>query len=65
MSRFLEMLETMEGGISQGAARGILATAFTVTPYAVVIPMEDKSKLDLEENSLVKRVEKVASTIRE
>ncbi len=65
MSRFLEMLETREGGISQDAAHRIFATVFKVTPYVVLVPMKDKSKLDPEEKALVNRVEKFAAAIRD
>ncbi len=64
MSRFLEMLETRQGGISQDAAHRIFATVVKVTPYVVLVPMKDKSKLDTDEKALVNRVEKFAAAIR-
>jgi hypothetical protein len=65
MSRFLEMLENREGGISEEAEHRIFATVFKVTPYAVLVPMKDKSKLDPEEKALVNKVERYAAEIRD
>lgn len=65
MSRFLEMLETREGGISQEAAHRIFATVFKVTPYVVLVPMKDKSKLDPDEKALVDRVNRYAAQIKD
>jgi hypothetical protein len=65
MNRFLEMLETREGGISQDAAHRIFATVFKVTPYVVLVPMKDKSKLDPEEKALVDRVDRYAAKIKD
>jgi len=65
MSHFLDMLETREGGISQDAAHRIFATVFKVTPYAVLVPMKDKSKLDPEEKALVDQVERFAARVKD
>ncbi len=64
MSRFLQMLETREGGISQDSAHRIFSTVVKVTPYVVLVPMKDKSKLDPEEQALISRVEKFAAAIK-
>jgi len=64
MSRFLEMLETKEGGISQDAAHRIFRTVVKVTPNAILVPVKDKSKLDPEEKALVNRIEQYASDVR-
>lgn len=65
MSQFLDMLETREGGISQDAAHRIFATVFKVTPYAVLVPSKDKSKMDPEEKALVEKVERFAAKVKE
>jgi hypothetical protein len=56
MNRFLEMLETKEGGISAEAAHQIFATVVKVAPYAVLLPLKSEAKLDPEEKALVDRM---------
>ncbi len=53
MNRFLEMLENKEGGISTQAADRIFATVVKSVPYAVLLPLKHKEKLDPEEKALV------------
>lgn len=46
MNRFLEMLETREGGISVDAAHKIFGSVVTSVPYAVLLPLKSEDKLD-------------------
>ena len=65
MNRFLEMLETKEGGISTGAAHHIFATVVKVVPYAVLLPLKSEDKLDAEEKALVARMKRFAASIQD
>lgn len=65
MNRFLEMLETKEGGISDQAAHHIFATVVKVVPYAVLLPLKSEDKLDPEEKALVGRMTRFAASIRD
>ncbi|MDF0643813.1 MAG: hypothetical protein P0111_07250 [Nitrospira sp.] len=65
INRFLEMLETKEGGISTESAHVIFATVVKWAPYAVLVPMKDKSKMDPEEKALIARVEKFAAAVKD
>lgn len=65
MNRFLEMLETKEGGISDQAAHHIFATVVKVVPYAVLLPLKSEDKLDPEEKALVSRMKRFAASIRD
>jgi len=58
MNRFLEMLETKEGGITADAAHKIFATVVKVTPYAVLLPLKSEDKLDADEKALIGRLKK-------
>ena len=65
MNRFLEMLETKEGGISDQAAHHIFAIVVKVGPYTVLLPLKSEDKLDLEEKALVSRMKRFAASIRD
>ncbi len=65
MNRFLEMLETKEGGISTVAAHHIFATVVKVVPYAVLLPLKSEDKLDPEEKALVGRMKRFAASIQD
>lgn len=65
MNRFLEMLETKDGGISAEAAHQIFATVVKVVPYAVLLPLKSEAKLDPEEKALVDRMKRFAASIRD
>ncbi len=65
MNRFLEMLETREGGISADAAHKIFATIVKSVPYAVLLPFKSEDKLDPEEKALVERMKRFAAAIRD
>jgi hypothetical protein len=64
MNRFLEMLETREGGISDDAAHKIFAAVVKSVPYAVLLPLKSEDKLDPEEKALVERMKRFAASIR-
>ncbi len=64
MNRFLEMLETKEGGISAEAAHRIFATVVKSVPYAVLLPLKSEDKLDAEEKALVDRMKRLAASIK-
>ena len=64
MNRFLEMLETKEGGISAEAAHRIFATVVKSVPYAVLLPLKSEDKLDAEEKALVARMNRLAASIK-
>lgn len=64
ISRFLEMLETKDGGISTEAAHQIFASVVKWAPYAVLVPIKDKSKMNPEEKKLIDRVEKFSAAVR-
>lgn len=65
MNRFLEMLETKEGGISADAAHKIFAAVVKSVPYAVLLPLKSEDKLDPEEKALVERMKRFAAAIRD
>ncbi len=65
MNRFLEMLETKEGGISADAAHKIFAAVVKSVPYAVLLPLKSENKLDPEEKALVERMKRFAAAIKE
>ena len=65
MNRFLEMLETKEGGISADAAHKIFATVVKSVPYAVLLPLKSEDKLDPEEKALVERMKRFAAAIKD
>jgi hypothetical protein len=65
MNRFLEMLETKEGGISTEAAHHIFATVVKVVPYAVLLPLKSEDKLDPEEKALIDRLKRFAAAIKD
>lgn len=65
MNRFLEMLETREGGISADAAHKIFATVVKSVPYAVLLPLKSEDKLDPEEKALVERMKRFAAAIKD
>ncbi len=65
MNRFLEMLETKEGGISTEAAHHIFATVVKVVPYAVLLPLKSEDKLDPEEKALIGRLKRFAASIKD
>jgi hypothetical protein len=65
MNRFLEMLETKEGGISDQAAHHIFATVVKAVPYAVLLPLKSEDKLDPDEKALVDRMKRFAASIRD
>lgn len=65
MNRFLEMLETKEGGISTDAAHKIFAAGVKSVPYAVLLPLKREDKLDPEEKALTERMTRFAAAIRE
>jgi hypothetical protein len=65
MNRFLEMLETKEGGITEESAHKIFATVVKVTPYAVLLPLKSEDKLDADEKALIGRLKKFAAAIRD
>jgi hypothetical protein len=65
MNRFLEMLETKEGGISVEAAHKIFAAVVKSVPYAVLLPLKSEDKLDPEEKALIDRMKRFAASIRE
>lgn len=65
MNRFLEMLETKEGGISAEAAHKIFATVVKSVPYAVLLPLKSEDKLDPEEKALIDRMKRFAASIRD
>ncbi|MEX5219102.1 MAG: hypothetical protein NW701_14835 [Nitrospira sp.] len=65
MNRFLEMLETKEGGITTEAAHHIFATVVKVVPYAVLLPLKSEDKLDPEEKALVDRMKRFAASIKD
>ncbi len=65
MNRFLEMLETREGGISVDAAHKIFATIVKSVPYAVLLPLKSEDKLDPEEKALVERMKRFAASIKD
>jgi hypothetical protein len=64
MNRFLEMLETKEGGISDEAAHKIFAAVVKTVPYAVLLPLKSEDKLDPEEKALVDRMKRLAASIK-
>ncbi|ULA70066.1 MAG: hypothetical protein LZF62_480265 [Nitrospira sp.] len=65
MNRFLEMLETKEGGISAEAAHKIFAAVVKSVPYAVLLPLKSEDKLDPEEKALIDRMKRFAASIRD
>ncbi len=65
MNRFLEMLETREGGISADAAHKIFATVVKAVPYVVLLPLKSEDKLDPEEKALVERMKRFAAAIKD
>ena len=65
MNRFLEMLETKDGGISAEAAHKIFATVVKSVPYAVLLPLKSEDKLDPEEKALIDRMKRFAASIRD
>ncbi len=65
MNRFLEMLETREGGISVDAAHKIFAAVVKSVPYAVLLPLKSEDKLDPEEKALVERMKRFSAAIRD
>ena len=65
MNRFLEMLETKEGGITAEAAHHIFATVVKVVPYAVLLPLKSEDKLDPEEKALIGRMKRFAASIKD
>lgn len=65
MNRFLEMLETREGGISVDAAHKIFSAVAKSVPYAVLLPLKSEDKLDQEEKALVERMKRFAASIRD
>ncbi|WHZ15736.1 MAG: hypothetical protein OJF52_002582 [Nitrospira sp.] len=64
MNRFLEMLETKEGGISTDAAHKIFAAVVKSVPYAVLLPLKSEDKLDQEEKALIDRMKRFAASIK-
>ena len=64
MNRFLKMLETKEGGISDEAAHKIFAAVVKTVPYAVLLPLKSEDKLDPEEKALVARMKRLAASIK-
>lgn len=64
MNRFLEMLETKEGGISADAAHKIFAAVVKSVPYAVLLPLKSEDKLDAEEKALIERMKRFAAAIK-
>ncbi|MDF0642402.1 MAG: hypothetical protein P0111_00105 [Nitrospira sp.] len=65
LNRFLEMLETKEGGISTDAAHQIFATVVKSVPYAVLLPLKTEDKLDPEEKALVDRMKRFSEAIKQ
>lgn len=65
MNRFLEMLETKEGGISAEAAHHIFAAVVKAVPYAVLLPLKSEDKMDSEEKALIERMKRFAASIRD
>ncbi|MBV6471672.1 MAG: hypothetical protein NBKEAIPA_03607 [Nitrospirae bacterium] len=65
MNRFLEMLETKEGGISADAAHKIFAAVVKSVPYAVLLPLKSEDKLDPEEKALVERMKRFAAAMKD
>ena len=65
MNRFLEMLETKEGGISPEAAHRIFAAVVKSVPYAVLLPIKNEDKMDSEEKALFERMKRFAASIRD
>lgn len=65
MNRFLEMLETKEGGISADAAHKIFAAVVKSAPYAVLLPLKSEDKLDPEEKALVERMKRFAAAMKD
>ncbi|MCC2641970.1 MAG: hypothetical protein K0S45_2383 [Nitrospira sp.] len=65
MNRFLEMLETKEGGISNEAAPRIFATVVKVVPYAVLLSLKSEDKLDPEEKALMGRMKRFPASIKD
>jgi hypothetical protein len=65
MSRFLEMLEAREGGISTSAAHHIFATVVNEVPYTVLLPLTSDDKLDPEEKALIDRMKRIAAAVRD
>lgn len=65
MNRFLEMLETREGGISTEAAHHIFATVVNEVPYTVLLPLKSEDKLDPEEKAMIDRMKRFAAAIRD
>ncbi|WHZ14626.1 MAG: hypothetical protein OJF52_001465 [Nitrospira sp.] len=65
MNRFLEMLETKEGGISAEAAHHIFAAVVKSVPYAVLLPLKSEDKLDPEEKALIDRMKRFAASIKD
>ena len=64
MNRFLEMLETREGGITAEAAHHIFATVVNEVPYTVLLPLKSDDKLDPEEKAMIDRMKRFAASIR-
>lgn len=65
MNRFLEMLETKEGGISTDAAHKIFAAVVKSVPYAVLLPLKSEDKMDADEKALIGRMKRFAASIRD
>lgn len=65
MNRFLEMLETREGGISADAAHKIFSAVVKSVPYAVLLPLKSEDKLDPEEKALVERMKRFSAAIKD
>ncbi|WHZ25061.1 MAG: hypothetical protein OJF47_004173 [Nitrospira sp.] len=65
MNRFLEMLETKEGGISADAAHKIFAAVVKSVPYAVLLPLKSEDKLDADEKALISRMKRFAASIKD
>ena len=64
MNRFLDMLETREGGITAEAAHHIFATVVNEVPYTVLLPLKSDDKLDPEEKAMIDRMKRFAASIR-
>jgi hypothetical protein len=65
MNRFLEMLETKEGGISAEAAHKIFAAVVKSVPYAVLLPLKSEDKMDADEKALMSRMKRFAAAIKD
>jgi len=65
LDRFLEMIESKQGGISADAADRIFLVTFKVAPYRALLPLHQEDKLDPAQKKAVERVKRLAAKIAE